>query len=54
VARGDGGKHKIKPAGRLRAATTMSLAWITERLRMGGWSYVSNLLRKAKSANSED
>ena len=37
-----------------REETTMSLAWIAEQLRMGSWSYVSNLLRKAKSANSED
>jgi len=49
-----GDRHKVKLARRLRAETTMSLAWIAERLRMGSWSYVSNLLRKMKSANSED
>ena len=49
-----GDKHKVALARRLRAETTMSLAWIAERLRMGSWSYVSNLLRKTKSANSED
>ncbi len=31
----------------------MSLEWIAERLHMGSWSYVSNLLRITKSANSE-
>jgi hypothetical protein len=49
-----GDKHKVQLARRLRAETTMSLAWIAEQLRMGSWSYVSNLLGKAKSANSED
>jgi len=49
-----GDRQKIELAGRLRAETTMSLAWIAERLRMGSWSHVSNLLRKAKSAKSED
>jgi hypothetical protein len=49
-----GDRRKIELAGRLRAETTMSLAWIAERLRMGSWSHVSNLLRKAKSAKSED
>jgi putative transposase len=49
-----GDKHKVMIARRLRAETTMSLAWIAGRLRMGSWSNVSNLLRKAKSAKSED
>jgi REP element-mobilizing transposase RayT len=40
-----GDRHKVALARRLRAETTMSLAWIAERLRMGSWSYVSNLLR---------
>ncbi len=44
--KGDG--HKVALAQRLRAETTMSLAWIAERLRMGSWSYVSNLLQKEK------
>jgi putative transposase len=49
-----GDKHKVALARRLRAETTMTLAWIAEHLRMGSWSYVSNLLRTTKSANSED
>jgi hypothetical protein len=32
----------------------MSLAWMAQRLRIGAWSNVSNLLRTAKSAKSED
>ena len=51
------GRYKalmVALARRLRAETTMSLAWIAEHLRMGSWSYVSNLLRVTKSANSED
>jgi putative transposase len=49
-----GDRHKVALARRLRAETTMSLAWIAERLQMGSWSYVSILLRTTKSANSED
>ena len=49
-----GDRHKVALARRLRAETTMSLAWIAGRLRMGSWSYVSNLLKTTKSANSED
>ncbi len=49
-----GDPHKVALARRLRVETTMSLAWIAERLRMGSWSYVSNLLRATESANSED
>jgi hypothetical protein len=30
---------------RLRQETTMALAWIAQRLHMGVWSHVSNLLR---------
>jgi hypothetical protein len=36
-----GHTHKVALARRLRAETTMSLAWIAERLQMGSWSYVS-------------
>jgi len=52
--KGDGGKVRI--ARRLRRETTMTLAWIARRLRMGVWTHVSNLLRtgKATSVNSED
>jgi len=49
-----GDPQKVHLAGRLRTETTMSLAWIAERLHMGSWSNVANLLRKTKSAKSED
>jgi hypothetical protein len=42
---------KVALAKRLRAETTVSLAWIAERLSMGRWTYVSSLL---KSGNNED
>ena len=40
-----GGYTKRFPiARRLRQETTMSLKWVAQRLQMGSWSYVSNLL----------
>ena len=39
-----GAKAKVRLAEGLRRETTMSLKWIAERLRMGSWTYVSNLL----------
>ncbi len=39
-----GGMRKVTIARRLRCETTMSLKWIAQRLRMGSWTYVSNLL----------
>jgi hypothetical protein len=44
--KGDPGKVGI--ARRLRQETTMTLAWIGQRLRMGVWTHVSNLLRRGK------
>jgi REP element-mobilizing transposase RayT len=41
--KGDAGKVVV--ARRLREETTMSLKWIAQRLHMGSWTYVSNLLR---------
>jgi len=41
--KGDPGKVRI--ARRLRRETTMTLAWIAQRLQMGVWTHVSNLLR---------
>ena len=41
-----GDKGKVMLARQLRAETTMTLGWIAERLRMGSWTYVSNLLRE--------
>jgi len=43
-AKGDQGKVKL--ARQLRAETTMTLRWIANRLHMGSWTYVSNLLRE--------
>ena len=39
---------KVDLAKRLRAETTMSLAWIARRLHMGRWTYLSSLLRKCQ------
>ena len=39
-----GTKAKVRMAASLRRETTMSLKWIAERLHMGSWTYVSNLL----------
>ncbi len=44
VARPKGHHHKVAIARRLRHETTMTLKWIAQRLRMGSWTYVSNLL----------
>ena len=37
---------KVMLARRLRQETTMSLKWIAQRLQMGSWTYVSNLLNE--------
>ena len=39
-----GDKNKVAIAARLRKETTMTLKWIAERLWMGSWNNVSNLL----------
>jgi putative transposase len=41
-----GDKGKVALARRLRAETTMTLRWIADRLQMGSWTYVSNLLHE--------
>src|ERR1035437_3112793 len=41
-----GHRAKVLLARRLRQETTMSLKWIAERLQMGSWTYVSNLLNE--------
>jgi hypothetical protein len=43
-ARRKGDKEKVALARKLRAETTMSLKWIANRLEMGSWTYVFNLL----------
>jgi REP-associated tyrosine transposase len=46
-------KGKIALAQRLRKETTMSLKWIALRLRMGSWTYVSNLLATNQKRQSK-
>ena len=41
-----GHRAKVLLARRLRQETTMSLKWIAQRLQMGTWTYVSNLLNE--------
>ena len=45
-ARRKGHRAKVRLARRLRQETTMSLKWIAQRLQMGSWTYVSNLLNE--------
>jgi hypothetical protein len=47
-----GDKEKVAIARRLRMETTMSLKWIANRLKMGSWTYVFNLLN-AKAPQNE-
>ncbi len=54
---GKGDERKVRLAARLRKETTMSLKWIAQRLAMGSWTHVSNLLgarRKQESLKSEN
>jgi len=44
-SRPKGDKAKVTLARRLRKQTTMSLKLIARELKMGSWTYVSNLLR---------
>ena len=43
-----GHRAKVMLACRLRQETTTSLKWIAQRLQMGSWTYVSNLLNEPK------
>jgi hypothetical protein len=43
-----GDLRKVAIAQRLRRETTVSLAWIAERLRMGAPSHLARLLERAK------
>jgi hypothetical protein len=45
-ARRKGHRAKVLLARRLRQETTMSLKWIAQRLHMGSWTDVSNLLNE--------
>ena len=39
-----GEEDKVEIAWRLRQQTSMTLKWIAGKLRMGSWTYLSNLL----------
>ena len=43
-----GDKGKVRMARRLRQETTMTLAWIAKRLKMGSRTYVENLVYETK------
>ena len=43
-----GDRRKVKIARRLRQETTMTLKWIADRLKMGTWTHVSNLLSERR------
>jgi hypothetical protein len=48
--RGDAEKEEVALAARLRAETTMTVAWIAERLGTGSRGYLNHLLyRRRKS-----
>ena len=48
-----GDKNNVKLARRLRKETIMTLAWIAQRLQMGSWTYVSNLLAIERRQNEQ-
>ena len=45
-ARRKSDRQKVRLAREVRAKTTVSLKWIAQRLEMGSWTHVSNLLRQ--------
>jgi REP element-mobilizing transposase RayT len=47
-ARRKGDAGKVKLAMRLRRETTMTLKWIADRLKMGTWTNLSNLLSQER------
>lgn len=49
ISRSKGDVEKVKLAVRLRAETTMTVAWIAKRLEMGSRNYVNHLLHSRKS-----
>jgi hypothetical protein len=49
-ARRKGHGAKVMPARRLRRETAVSLKCIAQRLQMGSWTYVSNLLNQPAQA----
>jgi len=45
---------KVRITRRPRQETTMTLAWIAQRLKMGVWTHVSNLLRAEESSGGRE
>jgi len=43
---------KVHIARRLRQETTMTPAWIAQRLQMGEWTHVSNMLGAARGTGA--
>ena len=41
-------REKVQIAQQLRAETTLSLKWVAQRLSMGTWTNVSNLLYEGR------
>ena len=52
LSRLKGDREKVRIARVLREQTTVSLAWIAARLKMGSWTYVSDLLSQSKRGSS--
>lgn len=54
--RGKSDPHKVRIAARLRRETTMTLAWIADRLWMGAATHVASLLQRQsrKGPSSEE
>lgn len=49
-----GDPEKLDIAWRLRQETTMSLKWIAQKMRMGSWTYLSNLLVLKRKENENN
>lgn len=47
-----GDPRKVRIARRLRTETTMTLKWIAAELKMGSWTYLSNLLARDRQSGS--
>jgi hypothetical protein len=47
------GWAKVLLARRFCQETTMSLKWIAQRLQMGSWTYVSNLLNEPPETRAQ-
>src|SRR5262249_49778451 len=50
----EGASRKLRVAGRLRRETTMTLAWIAEKLCMGTPTHLASLLYRQERKESND